>query len=186
MEDLQACEQALQISEIERQLEAMQTDIVRTRLTLVLEQAENMVLRYEQRTRTLEDVLAATNNILERISQRDQQLSVMQEQLQAQERLIAHLANTIEHMSRVPHDEASAANHRCADRPAAGADPPKGANNATDECDFFECKICHARPMTHACVPCGHFLMCSECSEKVQECPVCRQHVERVQVIYFS
>lgn len=213
IKDLRACEQALQFSNIELQLERMQTDLVRTELSMFQEQCEGLLFRQQQTIDSLERLFVSTNSALRHLRVQVQEQSVMLEQLREREQqqlsLIAHLTETVERATRVRENETNANDESatsaavasliaCADSPAANppaanpscadspADPSTGANKATHLPDFFECKICHERPMTHACLPCGHFLMCSQCSGKVQQCPVCRKHVERAQVIHCS
>ena len=52
------------------------------------------------------------------------------------------------------------------------------------------CKLCYANPLTHACLPCGHHCLCSECVKRLREysdrCPVCRNLVGQDQRIYTT
>ena len=53
------------------------------------------------------------------------------------------------------------------------------------------CAICHIRPCTHACIPCGHRILCVECSTTEcmlrmnWRCPQCRVAVREVLRIYI-
>jgi hypothetical protein len=39
------------------------------------------------------------------------------------------------------------------------------------------CIICMDAPKTLVFVPCGHYCVCSECSERLKECPLCREGI---------
>jgi hypothetical protein len=57
---------------------------------------------------------------------------------------------------------------------------------ATSESDVDMCKICFAERIDAVILPCGHFAICRTCGAKLDECPICRQDIERVQVVYRS
>jgi len=51
-----------------------------------------------------------------------------------------------------------------------------------------ECVVCKKRNKTHILLPCGHLVVCKQCSKKdsisgpgTGQCPVCKRHVEKVQ-----
>ena len=46
------------------------------------------------------------------------------------------------------------------------------------------CKICMERPVQVVLKPCGHALMCTQCSATVQQCPACRKRIEET-IRYF-
>lgn len=52
------------------------------------------------------------------------------------------------------------------------------------------CIICMTNRSAHALVPCGHFCMCGECTDKSMKrgikCPLCRQRVTGSMKIFFS
>ncbi|KAL0480147.1 baculoviral IAP repeat-containing protein [Acrasis kona] len=49
------------------------------------------------------------------------------------------------------------------------------------------CSICMERERSHACVPCGHVVLCYECLDCVQNsCPICRASVDKFVEIFFS
>jgi len=39
------------------------------------------------------------------------------------------------------------------------------------------CIVCFTRPKTHIAVPCGHQCACGPCSDRMRECPYCREPV---------
>ena len=41
----------------------------------------------------------------------------------------------------------------------------------------FTCIVCFTNPKSHAAGPCGHQCACSDCSAKMDECPICRSPV---------
>lgn len=49
-----------------------------------------------------------------------------------------------------------------------------------------ECLICMENIREIVFLPCCHFLTCSDCSSKVNKCPVCSQAIEKYQKIYWS
>ena len=51
---------------------------------------------------------------------------------------------------------------------------------------FRECIICMAKPPSHVLVPCGHLCMCMACSVALEQCPICRVHVQSTMRVYFS
>jgi len=40
------------------------------------------------------------------------------------------------------------------------------------------CKICQEMPCSICFIPCGHWCCCSNCSEKIDTCPLCRSKIE--------
>ena len=54
-----------------------------------------------------------------------------------------------------------------------------------EEC-VRHCVVCHERAREVAFDPCGHFVCCSECGERVSTCPLCRGTIERKLRIYVG
>ena len=40
------------------------------------------------------------------------------------------------------------------------------------------CVICGKEEKRLACIPCGHLVSCSNCSQSLRTCPVCRRSIE--------
>jgi E3 ubiquitin-protein ligase MUL1 len=53
-----------------------------------------------------------------------------------------------------------------------------------DYTDKGQCAICMDRPHNTVCQPCLHASACSDCVPKLTTCPICRQRIESVLVIY--
>ena len=51
--------------------------------------------------------------------------------------------------------------------------------------ESFLCCVCRDAEISTALCPCGHVTCCSECSEKLTECPLCRMNIERIQRIFL-
>ena len=51
--------------------------------------------------------------------------------------------------------------------------------------ESFLCCICRDSEIATALCPCGHVTCCSECSEKLTECPLCRKKIEHIQRIFL-
>ena len=48
------------------------------------------------------------------------------------------------------------------------------------------CVICLDKPLTHAVRPCGHFIACTDCAEKLpKECPICRRTISDTLRIFY-
>ena len=48
------------------------------------------------------------------------------------------------------------------------------------------CVVCLDKPLTHAVRPCGHFIACTDCAEKLpKECPICRRIISDTLKIFF-
>ena len=48
------------------------------------------------------------------------------------------------------------------------------------------CVVCLDKPLTHAVRPCGHFIACTDCAEKLpKECPICRRTISDTLRIFF-
>lgn len=48
------------------------------------------------------------------------------------------------------------------------------------------CDICHEGVKTHACMPCGHMCMCSNCSAGTYDhCPICNMDLNFITRIYI-
>lgn len=54
------------------------------------------------------------------------------------------------------------------------------AGTAGSTTDSQKCKICFDRPIHTALVPCGHLCVCWDCSNQLQNCPICRQTIATV------
>lgn len=48
-----------------------------------------------------------------------------------------------------------------------------------------KCCICYTMPRSHAFSPCFHLCVCSTCSSRLSQCPVCRTEISDVHRIYF-
>lgn len=42
-----------------------------------------------------------------------------------------------------------------------------------------DCKICFVAKIDVVLTPCGHLVVCNECSNGLNSCPICRQHVSK-------
>lgn len=41
-----------------------------------------------------------------------------------------------------------------------------------------KCKVCFINQISHAFLPCGHFVICATCAPRFETCPICRTKVE--------
>ena len=46
------------------------------------------------------------------------------------------------------------------------------------------CNVCMDELISSVFCPCGHYVACTKCAEKVDRCPVCRQPIGYVQFVY--
>eukprot|EP01114_Cavostelium_apophysatum_P000628 TRINITY_DN10575_c0_g1_i1.p1 TRINITY_DN10575_c0_g1~~TRINITY_DN10575_c0_g1_i1.p1 ORF type:complete len:211 (+),score=31.50 TRINITY_DN10575_c0_g1_i1:112-744(+) len=62
------------------------------------------------------------------------------------------------------------------------------SNNSvtTEENDDNFCKICFEKEINCALVECGHAALCLDCSNGLQDCPICRQPIKKVLKLYKS
>jgi ankyrin repeat protein len=51
--------------------------------------------------------------------------------------------------------------------------------------ELTACVVCLERNRTMRLDPCGHFVSCSECSEKMETCPICREKITDKMVVYL-
>ncbi|KAK6178475.1 hypothetical protein SNE40_013261 [Patella caerulea] len=49
----------------------------------------------------------------------------------------------------------------------------------------FTCLVCRDSSIQTALCPCGHVICCQMCAEQLQECPLCRSKIEKVQRVYI-
>ena len=47
------------------------------------------------------------------------------------------------------------------------------------------CCICYTNSKDHAIVPCFHMCVCSVCSQRIRQCPMCRGSIKRIQRIFI-
>ncbi|XP_039573437.1 E3 ubiquitin-protein ligase XIAP isoform X4 [Passer montanus] len=47
------------------------------------------------------------------------------------------------------------------------------------------CKICMAKDVSVVFIPCGHLVACKECAQLLNECPVCRRDIMKIQEIFM-
>ena len=53
--------------------------------------------------------------------------------------------------------------------------------------DWSKCKVCMDADIDSVILDCGHLVACNQCGKKLNECPICRQHVAEVlQVVLVS
>merc|ERR1711962_1898015 len=53
--------------------------------------------------------------------------------------------------------------------------------------DWSKCKVCMDADIDSVILDCGHLVACNQCGKKLNECPICRQHVAEVlQVVPVS
>ena len=80
-------------------------------------------------------------------------------------------ANAVEDKAQ-PAAELRVSQSRCDSSEEA---PPQG-----EKSESSECVVCFDQRVTHAVIPCGHLVLCSECANMImgqegRQCPVCRQ-----------
>mmetsp|Transcript_11130 Transcript_11130/g.36622 ORF Transcript_11130/g.36622 Transcript_11130/m.36622 type:complete len:455 (+) Transcript_11130:198-1562(+) len=90
----------------------------------------------------------------------------MESEVEAAQRKLAALRTSFSHAT-APAEEAAA---------AAAANARQSSAGDSDEAR--ECRICMSAENTHACVPCGHKLVCEACSQTLSLCPFCRAPVQ--------
>eukprot|EP00466_Bigelowiella_natans_P018965 jgi/Bigna1/141701/aug1.64_g16409 len=56
--------------------------------------------------------------------------------------------------------------------------------NSNKSLERPECVICFANKREIAFAPCGHFMACETCSQKVKKCPYCSKHIRTRLKIY--
>ena len=67
---------------------------------------------------------------------------------------------------------------------ATEAAAAEDANAAAAE-DRNQCPICLNNEITHICVPCGHFCLCTDCAKIIKHrCPICRVDLENIIRVY--
>ncbi|XP_053811839.1 E3 ubiquitin-protein ligase XIAP isoform X3 [Vidua chalybeata] len=47
------------------------------------------------------------------------------------------------------------------------------------------CKICMAKDVSVVFIPCGHLVACKECAQLLNECPLCRSDIMKIQEIFM-
>ncbi|XP_053555092.1 E3 ubiquitin-protein ligase XIAP [Bombina bombina] len=48
------------------------------------------------------------------------------------------------------------------------------------------CKVCMDRTISIVFIPCGHLVVCAECAEEINKCPICCTVIQRRQKIFLS
>lgn len=51
--------------------------------------------------------------------------------------------------------------------------------------DSFTCQCCADNPINTVFIPCGHLVCCSECANRVTNCPLCRTDIKHSQLIFL-
>jgi hypothetical protein len=54
--------------------------------------------------------------------------------------------------------------------------------------ESIKCIVCWDEERTHACVPCGHYVLCRDCACDLlhKQCPICRKNVDQIIKIFNS
>ncbi|KAM4886376.1 E3 ubiquitin-protein ligase XIAP isoform 4-T11 [Sylvia borin] len=47
------------------------------------------------------------------------------------------------------------------------------------------CKICMAKDVSVVFIPCGHLVACKECAQFLNECPLCRSDIMKIQEVFM-
>ncbi|KAF2975885.1 hypothetical protein EK904_008942 [Melospiza melodia maxima] len=47
------------------------------------------------------------------------------------------------------------------------------------------CKICMAKDVSVVFIPCGHLVACKECAQLLNECPLCRKDIMKIQEVFL-
>ena len=50
--------------------------------------------------------------------------------------------------------------------------------------DATICKVCMENPLDTLISPCNHLSVCGDCSNRVKNCPICRQHIYKTIRVY--
>ncbi|XP_040179864.1 E3 ubiquitin-protein ligase XIAP isoform X2 [Rana temporaria] len=48
------------------------------------------------------------------------------------------------------------------------------------------CKVCMDKPVSMVFIPCGHLVVCSDCAEALDKCPICCTIIQRRQKIFMA
>lgn len=67
-----------------------------------------------------------------------------------------------------------------------GGQPEVVVQDTTDDIAVPKCRICMENTCVVVFVPCGHVCSCTECSDRVDSCPVCRAEITRKQGLFFA
>ena len=51
--------------------------------------------------------------------------------------------------------------------------------------DLETCTVCYVEKRGVLFLPCGHLVCCGECSERVHECPMCREDISSRKTVYM-
>jgi len=68
----------------------------------------------------------------------------------------------------------------------AAGPPEVVVQDTTDDIAVPKCRICMENTCVVVFVPCGHVCSCTECSDRVDSCPVCRAEITRKQGLFFA
>lgn len=69
---------------------------------------------------------------------------------------------------------------------AASKPPVQQVEEVINDSPLLLCKICMDHEREICFLPCGHFVTCGSCSDKVYDCPICRQSIDRNFRVYLS
>lgn len=61
----------------------------------------------------------------------------------------------------------------------------QGTNKVPTRFVLDTCCICYTNAKDHAVVPCYHMCVCVNCAQRIQQCPMCRGPVSRIQKIFL-
>ncbi|KAM4664059.1 E3 ubiquitin-protein ligase XIAP isoform 2-T3 [Discoglossus pictus] len=73
-----------------------------------------------------------------------------------------------------------------------GQEKPKGKESSSIEEKLRQlqeekiCKVCMDRAISIVFIPCGHLVVCTQCAEEVDKCPICCTIIQRRQKIFMS
>ncbi len=46
------------------------------------------------------------------------------------------------------------------------------------------CIICQERNASTVCLPCRHLVLCEDCAQRIEDCPMCRSEIEEILIVY--
>ena len=67
--------------------------------------------------------------------------------------------------------------------PSFEAEKESLQRSIAEQKERFNCKVCFDALMDTVFLPCGHFLTCKECADKLRVCSICRETIKGTVIV---
>ena len=150
-----------------------------------LENSKNNLLNIEKK-----ELVENNNNLLATINTKDYEIAQLNNKIKKLEKNNEQFSSIVKSLT-VNYNNAISSNKYLNNEIINQVQSiKKKLNNTENKIKPDKCKICYINKSNIATKPCGHVVMCKECSDKLElyeyKCPLCRQYILDTLKVYLD